>query len=147
MVSRIAAEAGDTVTNAELSAFLSLATREQQLIYVMDRGVAAQVAYNTTDPAPDPLINKVAVVPSSSGMAAQMAAKLLPNAPTMTPYAATTDFGVGETPLALDPGDSVTNAELNAFLGLTLAGQVVFLASGIQSTTRPIQKPPVTWCQ
>jgi hypothetical protein len=132
MVARLAIEAGDTVTNADLNAFLALATAEQQLIYTMDRAVAAQTAYNTTDPAPDPLINRVAVVPNASGIAAQLSSSIAANAPVLAIHEATTTFGAGETALQTEAGDTVTNAELTEFLGLTLAGQVVYLAAKIQ---------------
>lgn len=133
MVTRLQTEAGDTVTNAQVTEFLALATAEQQLIYVFDQAVAAQASYNTTDPAPDPLVNRVAVQPGASGMAAQIRANLTETAPSELLYEATLDIGVGESALAIEAGDTVTNAELNTFLGLTLAGQIVFLAAKIQA--------------
>jgi len=133
MVARLQTEAGDTVTNAQVTEFLALATAEQQLIYVFDQAVAAQAAYNTTDPAPDPLVNRVGVVPGATGMGAQIRAGLSETAPTELLYEATTDIGVGESALAIEAGDTVTNADLNTFLALTLAGQIVYLATKIQA--------------
>jgi hypothetical protein len=133
MVQRLQIEAGDNVTNATVNDFLALATAEQQLIFVFDQVVAAQQTYNDTDPVPDPQLNRVAVQPSASGIGAQMRADLTETAPTSLIYDATTTIGAGETAIAIEAGDTVTNADMNTFLGLTLAGQVVFLASLIQS--------------
>lgn len=133
MVARLTTAGGDTVTNADLNAFLALATAEQQLIFALDRAVAAQVAFNTSDPAPDPLINRVAVVPSANGIGAQLSSSITADAPTRPIYEAATTFGAGESPLAIEPGDTVTDTTLNEFLSLTLAGQIVFLAATVQS--------------
>lgn len=135
MVAKLVLGAGGTSTNADVNAFLALTTAEQQLIYLCDRAVAAQLAYNTTDPAPDPLINRVAVVPSANGMAAQMNAPLADDAVTGLLWDGCVTLGVGETPLEGEAGDSFTDPAMSDLMTIaTLPGQIVYLAALIDSS-------------
>lgn len=134
MVAKLSISGADVSTDATVNTFAALLTAEQQLVYLCDRAVAAQRAYNTTDPAPDPLINRVAVVPGASGMAAQLNARLVDNAATMLLWNACQPLGVGETPITAGAGDAFANAQLDALLDIpTLAGQIVYLAAIIES--------------
>jgi hypothetical protein len=134
MVARLNIAAGDTSTNAAVNAFIGLSSAEQQLIYLMDRAVAAQLAFNTTEPPPETLINRVAVVPGQAGMAAQLSAPLANDAPTGLLWDGCLTIGVSETPIAAAGGNVITDPSLSTLLAIpTLTGQIVYLAALIET--------------
>ncbi|HEY9762799.1 MAG TPA: hypothetical protein V6D07_09745 [Trichocoleus sp.] len=134
MVAKLVTAAGDAVADPTLTAFLAVPSAEAQLVFVAERLQTAQKTYNSTEPAPDPLINRVAAIPQSAGIAIQAAIPLAPGALSQIIYNAVTAIGVGATKIAAAGGDVVTDATLTTFLGLaSLEAQLVFLAARIQN--------------
>lgn len=134
MVAKLILGAGGTSTNVDVNAFFGLTTAEQQFIFLCDRAVAAQLAYNTVEPAPDPLINRVAVVPSANGMGAQINAPLADSAVTGLLWEGCLPLGAGELPLEGEAGDSFTDPAMAELMTLTtLTGQIVYVAARIEA--------------
>jgi len=65
---KLAAEAGDTVTNADLNALLALATLEKQAVHLAAKLSSLENAYNTANPATQ--INRVSITTNYDGNSA-----------------------------------------------------------------------------
>jgi len=134
MAAPLAIEAGDVVTNADLNDFLGYPSFEQQVVFAFERLRLAQSAYNTTDPPPDPLINRVGLAPGEAAVTGQMTCLLSANAATVPVWEAVQDIGVGATPFVAEAGDTVTNDDVNNFLAIpTLEGQIAWLTAQLEA--------------
>lgn len=134
MVAKLIPGAGSTVTDADLVDFLALASAEQQLVFLLSQLQEAQTAFNTTDPLPLALINRVAIVPNSEIIAGQMTCPISNSAPLGALWEACQSIGASETPLQPAGGDTVTDAGLQDLLDITtLTGQIVYMSSVIEA--------------
>lgn len=119
------APSGDAATLA------GLATAEAQLIWLCERALDAQVAFNTTDPAPATPINRVAAQLTANGVAAQMTCNLADDAIIGPVWNGCLTIGAGELPV---PAEGTPSGDLAELLGLTtLTAQIVYVAAQIQA--------------
>jgi hypothetical protein len=135
MVAKINKAAGDVVASDALSDFLALPSGEAQLVFLGDLLQQAQAAFNSTNPPPPELINRIAVLPQAEGIVLQANFPLADNAPNVAVASAVLPIGVGGTKLAASPDDDVTDPILTELLALpNLEAQIIWMSGRIQSS-------------